>query len=85
MTISKYGLTSELSGIAKKIAWANIVIQFAFPITASLPANVFAKQNLQEKQFISTNVLRNTYQVKVGDSPDSIAKKFNIKLSQLIE
>ncbi|OAT25897.1 Ig-like domain-containing protein [Proteus myxofaciens] len=85
MTISKYGLTSELSGIAKKIAWANIVIQFAFPITASLPANVFAKQNSQEKQFISTNVLRNTYQVKGGDTPDSIAKNFNIKLSQLIE
>lgn len=85
MTISKYGPTPLLSSVAKKVTWINIFIQFAFPISASIPANVFAKENSQENQIINISTLHNYYQVKEDDTPDSIAKKFNIKLSQLIE
>ena len=85
MTISKYGLTPQLSSIAKKVAWTNIFIQFVFPIAASIPANVFASENVNENQFINKTLLRNLYQVKDGDTPESIAKNFNIKLSKLIE
>lgn len=85
MTISKYGLTPQLSAIAKKVAWVNIFIQFAFPISATIPSNVFAKENIQENQFINKPINRDHYQVQKDDTPESIAKKFNIKLSKLIE
>lgn len=49
----KSGLTPQLSSITKKVAWFNIFIQLAFPISATLPANVFAKENIQEKQTIN--------------------------------
>lgn len=85
MTISKYGLTPQLSAIAKKVAWVNIFIQFAFPISATIPSNVFAKENIQENQSINKPINRDHYQVQKDDTPESIAKKFNIKLSKLIE
>lgn len=85
MTKFKSGLTPQLSSITKKVAWFNIFIQLAFPISATLPANVFAKENSQEKQTINLVQKRNTYQVKKDDTPESIAKKFNIKLFRLIE
>lgn len=85
MTISKYGLTPQLSAIAKKVAWVNIFIQFAFPISATIPSNVFAKENIKENQFINKPINRDHYQVQKDDTPESIAKKFNIKLSKLIE
>ncbi|WP_311749246.1 Ig-like domain-containing protein [Proteus terrae] len=81
----KSGLTPQLSSITKKVAWFNIFIQLAFPISATLPANVFAKENIQEKQTINLVKKRNTYQVQKDDTPESIAKKFNIKLFRLIE
>ncbi|MCO7051130.1 LysM peptidoglycan-binding domain-containing protein, partial [Proteus terrae] len=74
-----------LSSITKKVAWFNIFIQLAFPISATLPANVFAKENVQEKQTINLVQKRNIYQVQKDDTPESIAKKFNIKLFRLIE
>ncbi|EEG84724.1 hypothetical protein PROPEN_03087 [Proteus penneri ATCC 35198] len=49
MTKFKSGLTPQLSSITKKVAWFNIFIQLAFPISATLPANVFANGNNQEK------------------------------------
>ncbi|MCT8230982.1 Ig-like domain-containing protein [Proteus terrae] len=81
----KSGLTPQLSSITKKVAWFNIFIQLAFPISATLPANVFAKENVQEKQTINLVQKRNIYQVQKDDTPESIAKKFNIKLFRLIE
>lgn len=85
MTKFKSGLTPQLSSITKKVAWFNIFIQLAFPISATLPANVFANGNSQEKQAINLLKKQKTYQVKVGDTPESIAKQFNIKLFKLIE
>ncbi|WIV89056.1 Ig-like domain-containing protein [Proteus appendicitidis] len=85
MTKFKSGLTPQLSSITKKVAWFNIFIQLAFPISATLPANVFANGNNQEKQAINLLKKQKTYQVKAGDTPESIAKQFNIKLFKLIE
>lgn len=85
MTKFKSGLTPQLSSITKKVAWFNIFIQLAFPISATLPANVFANGNNQEKQYINLLKKQKTYQVKTGDTPESIAKQFNIKLFKLIE
>ncbi|WP_311752097.1 Ig-like domain-containing protein [Proteus columbae] len=85
MTKFKSGLTPQLSSITKKVAWFNIFIQLAFPISATLPANVFANGNNQEKQTINLLKKQKTYQVKAGDTPESIAKQFNIKLFKLIE
>lgn len=85
MTKFKSGLTPQLSSITKKVAWFNIFIQLAFPISATLPANVFAKENSQEKQTINLIDKRSTYQVQKDDTPESIAKKFNLKLFKLIE
>lgn len=85
MTKFKSGLTPQLSSITKKVAWFNIFIQLAFPISATLPANVFANGNNQEKQAINLLKKQETYQVKAGDTPESIAKQFNIKLFKLIE
>lgn len=85
MTICKSGLTPQLSSITKKVAWFNIFIQLVFPISATLPANVFANGNNQEKQTIKSLKEQKTYLVKVGDTPESIAKQFNIKLFKLIE
>lgn len=85
MTKFKSGLTPQLSSITKKVAWFNIFIQLAFPISATIPANVFAKENSQEKQTINLIENKNTYQVQTDDTPESIAKKFNIKLFKLIE
>ncbi len=85
MTKFKSGLTPQLSSITKKVAWFNIFIQLAFPISATLPANVFAEENNQEKQAINLVQKINTYQVQKDDTPESIAKKFNIKLFRLIE
>lgn len=85
MTKFKSGLTPQLSSITKKVAWFNIFIQLAFPISATLPANVFADGNNQEKQAINLLKKQKTYQVKAGDTPESIAKQFNIKLFKLIE
>lgn len=85
MTKFKSGLTPQLSSITKKVAWFNIFIQLAFPISATLPANVFANGNDQEKQYINLLKKQKTYQVKMGDTPESIAKQFNIKLFKLIE
>ncbi|MDM3867440.1 Ig-like domain-containing protein [Proteus faecis] len=81
----KSGLTPQLSSITKKVAWFNIFIQLAFPISATIPANVFAKENNLEKQTINLIKSQNTYQVQANDTPESIAKKFNIKLFRLIE
>lgn len=53
MTKFKSGLTPQLSSITKKVAWFNIFIQLAFPISATIPANVFARENNQEKQTIN--------------------------------
>lgn len=85
MTKFKSGLTAQRSSITKKVAWFNIFIQLAFPISATLPANVFANGNNQEKQTINLLKKQKTYQVKIGDTPESIAKQFNIKLFKLIE
>ncbi|WPC99687.1 Ig-like domain-containing protein [Proteus terrae] len=85
MTKFKSGLTPQLSSITKKVAWFNIFIQLAFPISATLPANVFAEENSQEKQTINLVQKTNSYQVQKDDTPESIAKKFNIKLFRLIE
>ncbi|XTD81456.1 inverse autotransporter beta domain-containing protein [Proteus vulgaris] len=85
MTKFKSGLTSQLSSITKKVAWFNIFIQLAFPISATIPANVFARENNQEKQTINLLKKKSTYQVQANDTPESIAKKFNIKLFKLIE
>ncbi len=85
MTKFKSGLTPQLSSITKKVAWFNIFIQLAFPISATLPANVFADGNNQEKQAINLFKKQKNYQVKAGDTPESIAKQFNIKLFKLIE
>ncbi|MEQ5324416.1 Ig-like domain-containing protein [Proteus sp. fly-1008] len=82
MTKFKSELTPQLSSITKKVAWFNIIIQLAFPISATIPVNVFADGNIQENQLINKE---NTYQVKEGDTPESIAKQFNIKLFELIE
>ncbi|MGO2104605.1 MAG: Ig-like domain-containing protein [Proteus vulgaris] len=85
MTKFKSGLTPQLSSITKKVAWFNIFIQLAFPISATIPANVFARENNQEKQTINLLKKKSTYQVQANDTPESIAKKFNIKLFKLIE
>ncbi|ODQ06206.1 Ig-like domain-containing protein [Shigella sp. FC1655] len=85
MTICKSGLTPQLSSITKKVAWFNIFMQLVFPISATLPANVFANGNNQEKQTVKLLKEQKTYLVKVGDTPESIAKQFNIKLFKLIE
>ena len=82
MTKFKSELTPQLSSITKKVAWFNIIIQLAFPISATIPVNVFANGNIQENQLINKD---NKYQVKEGDTPESIAKQFNIKLFELIE
>lgn len=63
MTKFKSGLTPQLSSITKKVAWFNIFIQLAFPISATLPANVFANGNNQEKQAI--NLLKNRKPIKL--------------------
>ncbi|WP_235378850.1 hypothetical protein, partial [Proteus faecis] len=68
----KSGLTPQLSSITKKVAWFNIFIQLAFPISATIPANVFAKENNLEKQTINLIKSQNTYQVQVNDTPESI-------------
>ncbi|WP_193014985.1 Ig-like domain-containing protein [Proteus sp. FME41] len=82
MTKSKRGLTPQLASITKTVAWFNIFIQFAFPLSAAIPANVFAKENIQENQTLYKD---NIYQVKEGDTPESIAEQLNIKLFKLIE
>lgn len=73
------------SSITRKVAWLNIFIQLAFPIVTTMPTQTFANENNFKKHNISDINQQNTYQVKVGDTPESIAKKFNIKLFKLIE
>ncbi len=73
------------SSITRKVAWLNIFIQLAFPIVTTMPTQTFANENNFKKHNISDINQQNTYQVKAGDTPESIAKKFNIKLFKLIE
>ncbi len=73
------------SSITRKVAWLNIFIQLAFPIVPTMPTQTFANENNFKKHNISDINQKNTYQVKAGDTPESIAKKFNIKLFKLIE
>ena len=58
-------------------------IQLAFPIVTTMPTQTFANENNFKKHNISDINQQNTYQVKAGDTPESIAKKFNIKLFKI--
>ncbi|WP_368870410.1 LysM peptidoglycan-binding domain-containing protein [Proteus mirabilis] len=73
------------SSITRKVAWLNIFIQLALPIVTTMPTHTFANENNFKKHNIININQQNTYQVKAGDTPESIAKNFNIKLFKLIE
>lgn len=74
------------------IAWINIATQISFPLVsvfAPVAANAFTEQNHQQRTFLlpkkNTLTLRETqpYTLQVGETTQSIAKKYNISLEQL--
>lgn len=82
-----------LSPVARRLAWLNIAVQLAFPLAVAFtPAMVGAEQHFlpasprQDELRAQVNKLGTDTQVYTlgnGETPASVAKKFNMTLPQL--